>query len=125
MARDPRAFLWDVRESADAILRFTAARTEREYRQDEMLRAAVERHFEIIGEALNRLTRANPALATRIPGARQAIAFRNLLIHGYAVVDDATVWRTVRDDLPGLRETVAELLGELDDDPDSAAPSSA
>lgn len=72
MARDPRAFLWDVRESADAILRFTAARTEREYRQDEMLRAAVERHFEIIGEALNRLTRANPVwrLAFRARGRR-------------------------------------------------------
>jgi hypothetical protein len=42
-----------------------------------------------------------PALADRIPASARAVAFRNLLIHGYAAVDDATVWRTVQEDLPG------------------------
>jgi len=52
MERDPRAFLWDARESADAIAQFIAGRTLEQYLQDAMLRAAVERHFEILGEAL-------------------------------------------------------------------------
>lgn len=58
MERDPRSFLWDVRESGDAILRFIAGRSLDDYLADDMLSAAVERHFEIIGEALNRLAKA-------------------------------------------------------------------
>jgi len=63
MERDPRSFLWDARESADSILRFSAGRTADDYLSGAMLRAAVERHFEIIGETLNRLTKAGPDIA--------------------------------------------------------------
>jgi uncharacterized protein with HEPN domain len=113
MQRDPKSFLWDARESADSILRFISGRTEADYLADPMLRAAVERHFEIIGEALNRLAKAAPEIAARIPDLSRAVAFRNLLIHGYASVDDATVWRTTQEDLPALREAVAVTLAEL------------
>jgi uncharacterized protein with HEPN domain len=115
LQRDPRSFLWDARESADNILRFIHGRNETDYLADAMLRAAVERHFEIIGEALNQLAKAAPNLAARIPDLTRAVAFRNLLIHGYAAVDDATVWRTTQEDLPGLRAHVASLLEELGD----------
>jgi uncharacterized protein with HEPN domain len=114
MERDPRSYLWDARESADAILRFIAGRSADDYLADAMLRAAVERHFEIIGEALNRLAKAAPAIAARIPDLSRAIAFRNLLIHGYATVDDATVWRTAREDLPPLRAAIAAELAVAD-----------
>jgi uncharacterized protein with HEPN domain len=53
MQRDPRAFLWDVRESALAIQAFTAGMDAEQYTQNAMVQAAVERKFEIIGEALN------------------------------------------------------------------------
>jgi uncharacterized protein with HEPN domain len=117
MERDPRSFLWDARTSADAILRYTANKSEAAYLADDMLRAAVERHFEIIGEALNRLAKTAPDIAVRIPELARAVAFRNLLIHGYANVDDPTVWRTTQEDLPGLRAIVAALLAELGDLP--------
>jgi uncharacterized protein with HEPN domain len=117
MERDPRCLLWDVREGADAVLRFIAGKSADDYLADEMLRAAVERRFEIIGEALSRLAKASPELAVRIPDLDRAIAFRNLLIHGYAVIDDATVWRTAREDLPGLRDRVVALLAELEKKP--------
>jgi uncharacterized protein with HEPN domain len=79
-----------------------------------MLRAAVERHVEIIGEALSRFTKSSPALAARIPDLARAVAFRNLLIHGYRIVDSQTVWRTAREDLPVLRDAVATLLSQLE-----------
>jgi uncharacterized protein with HEPN domain len=113
MERDSRTFLWDARESADAIARFTAGRTSEQYLADEMLRAAVERHFEIIGEALNRLSQTDPGVAAKVPDIRQAIAFGNLLIHGYASIDDRIVWRTASEDLPKMREAIAPLLVEL------------
>lgn len=115
MERDPRGFLWDVRESADAIQRFIAGRSLDDYLEDDMLTAAVERHFEIIGEALNRLAKTAPHIAVRIPDLANAVAFRNLLIHGYATVDQGIVWRTAREDLPRMRQVVADLLVELGD----------
>lgn len=63
-----------------------------------MLRSAVERQFEIIGEALSQLARADPTLAERVPDLRRIIGFRNVLIHGYDRVDAAAVWRVVEDD---------------------------
>ena len=113
MARDPQAFLWDVRESADAIAGYATGRTLADYIAQRLLRSAVEREFEIIGEALNQLSRIAPDIAARIPELPRAVAFRNLLIHGYATVDDATVWLTMHEDLPALRANVAELLAEL------------
>jgi uncharacterized protein with HEPN domain len=52
-------------------------------------------------------------LAQRIPYIREIIAFRNLLIHGYAVVEHDRVWRIAETSLPGLRATVAALLQEM------------
>ena len=53
MQRDPRAFLWDVRESATQIQTFVAGMDAPAYAVNAMAQAAVERKFEIIGEALN------------------------------------------------------------------------
>jgi uncharacterized protein with HEPN domain len=106
MPRDPRAFLWDARDAADAIATFIKGRTLAEYLSDRLLRSAVERQCEIVGEALNRPSRHAPELAALIPALPRAVAFRNLLIHGYATVDDATVWRTVIEDMPLLAADV-------------------
>jgi uncharacterized protein with HEPN domain len=113
MECDPRTFLWDVCDSADMILGFIHGSTIEHYIGDAMMRAAVERHFEIIGEALNRLAKDSPEIAAKIPNLPSAIAFRNLLIHGYSRIDDAIVWRTAHNDLPVLRKNVADALMAL------------
>jgi uncharacterized protein with HEPN domain len=113
MVRDPRSLLWDAREAADAVMLFTRDRRLDDYIADRMLSAAVERKFEVLGEALNKLSKVAPDLAVKIPELRRIVAFRNLLIHGYASVDDAVVWRTAKDDVPALRETIAALLAGL------------
>lgn len=112
MRRDPKAFLWDIRDSADAIAEFTTGRTFKDYQRDRMLRSAVERQFEIIGEALGQMSKVAPDIATQIPDFARIVAFRNLLIHGYAVVDDAIVWRTLKEDLPALRASADRLLSD-------------
>lgn len=111
MKRDPRSLLWDAREAADAIGAMTAGRTFADFDGDIVLRSAVERQFEIVGEALAQLSRLDPRLAERIPDYREIVAFRNILIHGYAVIDRARVWRVVEHDLPRLRSVLHQLLG--------------
>ena len=71
MQRDPRAFLWDVQQAAEAITQFTAGLDVAGYRTNPMIRSAVERQFEIIGEALNRLSKETPDLAKRVPDLGQ------------------------------------------------------
>jgi len=78
-----------------------------------MLRAAVERKFEVIGEALSQAQRCSPQILGRISNDQQIIAFRNRLIHGYATVRNALVWDIIAAYLPGLHAEVVRLLDEL------------
>jgi uncharacterized protein with HEPN domain len=78
-----------------------------------MAQAAVERKFEIIGEALNQLAKLDGAMAARIPDLPQVVAFRNQLIHGYASVKVSTVWNIAQSSLPQLLNAVQALLEEL------------
>lgn len=57
MARDPRAYLWDAREAAKAILTFVQGLDAVGYSSSDLVQAAVERKFEVIGESLNQLAR--------------------------------------------------------------------
>lgn len=100
MRRDVRAYLADVLEASGLIGRFTATRDLEAYRSDAMMRSAVERQLGIIGEAH--------------PGRRTHRGIRNVLAHGYDIVDDEVVWKAVTLDVPRLNATVAALLAELE-----------
>jgi uncharacterized protein with HEPN domain len=110
MRLEAKKHLEDVRRAAELIFQFTAGKRKSEYGEAPMLRSAVERQFEIIGEALVRLRGDAPEISDRIPNHRRIIAFRNILIHGYDAVDDDVVWDVVQHDLPILHELVQSLL---------------
>ena len=112
MQPEARPALEDVRLAGTLILEFVAGKTFSDYEQSALLRSGVERQFEIIGEALNRLGKIDLDTARSIPDRKRIIAFRNILVHGYDVVDDGVVWDVVRGSLPALLEHVRELLGE-------------
>ena len=113
MPHDPRAYLWDAHEATNAILDFVAGVDLATYASTPLLHSAVERKFEIIGEALNQLSKCDHALAERIPELASIVAFRNLLIHGYAIVDHPRVWRVIHESLPQLHTVITALLEEL------------
>jgi len=104
--------LEDVRQAADLIEDFVAGKNLDEYSSDPLLRSAVERQFQIIGEALNRLSRTDPSVAERISDTSRIIAFRNVLTHGYDLVDQPLVWGVIHTNLPALRDEVEALLAE-------------
>ena len=91
MPHEPRKLLWDARDALDAVSGFITGKTREEFVADRLLRSGVERQFEIAGEALAKLAKLNPRTALRITDLRRAVAFRNVLIHGYADVDPELV----------------------------------
>ncbi len=110
-AKSPR-WLGDISHHSAFIIDACAGRSVDDYASDEMLRLAVERSFEIIGEALNRLHRHDPDLAAKISHSSAIIGFRNILAHGYDIVEEAQVWKVIIEDLPVLRNEVDALLSE-------------
>ena len=102
MQLEAKKYLYDVQEAASRIADFTSGKTLDNYRASALLRSAVERQFEIMGEALAQLAKLDAALVARVQEHRRIIAFRNVLIHGYADVDDRFVWDIVQAKLPAL-----------------------
>ena len=107
-----RKLLFDVQDSARSIRDWCRNRTFAEYEADRQFRRAVEREFEIIGEALNQLSHEDPPAAERIPLLPRIVGFRNRIIHGYDAIDDATVWGVIEGHLPMLLTEVEALLQE-------------
>jgi uncharacterized protein with HEPN domain len=77
------------------------------YLQNKVLQLATERQFEIIGEAISRLSRIDEAkLMEIIPDYRKIIGFRNIIAHGYDVIDQAVLWDFAVNKVPELLEQV-------------------
>ncbi len=112
MKRDPKVLLWDAQQAAEAIATMLAGKTFEQFDLDMVLHSAVERKFEIVGEALAQLARVDAQLAASIPRLPEIVAFRNLLIHSYAVINRKRVWEIVGSDLPVLRATLNKLLAD-------------
>jgi uncharacterized protein with HEPN domain len=102
--------LEDIRDAAAFIREVAKGKSLADYDSDRILRHAIERNFEIIGEAIKRLAQHDAKTAARINDYRQIIAFRNVLIHGYDLVDHALVWSTIENQIPILLRDVEALL---------------
>jgi uncharacterized protein with HEPN domain len=110
MRLEAKQCLEDIRQASELILQFTAGKVFADYESDTLLRSGVERQFEIIGEAVNRLSKIDRALVAALPDAPRIVAFRNILIHGYDVVDDHVVWDVIQKNVAPLQARVCSLL---------------
>ena len=110
MQLEAKKYLFDVRQACARVAEFTKGKSFADYEQDPMLKAAVERQFEIVGEALNRLAKLDASVVEQITDHRRIIAFRNILVHAYAQIDNRVVWGVVEANLPALTAEVGALL---------------
>jgi uncharacterized protein with HEPN domain len=108
--RDVRVHLFDILTAAEAVGSFVVGRTLEDYRRNLMLRSAVERQLEILGEAMARALKVEPGLGLLVPDARRIIDFRNVVAHGYDVLDDARVWDVAVRLAPRLQDCVRRVL---------------
>ena len=88
MQNNVLAYLFDIQTSALAVKEFVRNHTLETYSTNDLLRSAVERKFEIMGEALSRIKKENPEYLEKIKCHRDIISFRNILIHGYDSIDN-------------------------------------
>jgi uncharacterized protein with HEPN domain len=109
MRLEVRKYVYDIEQAAGRLRDFVRGKTVDDYLSDAMLRAAVERQFEIIGEAVGKMAALDSESAGRIRNYRKLIAFRNVLIHGYAEVDDRLVWDMIEGHLPLLLADIQSI----------------
>lgn len=119
-ARLPK-HLHDALTAARLAMEFVAGLDDVSYAASVLVRSAVERQLEILGEAARRSLDEDGALRERIPELPLAVALRNRIIHGYDKVEHAIVFDTVTRDLPALVERVESELSRLPAPDDSAS----
>jgi uncharacterized protein with HEPN domain len=110
MNDETRKSLIDILQAASEIQGFVSGMAFVAYQNSLVTQRAVERDFEIIGEALNRIMRTNPMLLETVSEHPRIIGFRNILIHGYDIVDEMIVWTAITNHLPKLVGEIEAIL---------------
>lgn len=113
-SRDPRVALHDAMMTAEWLERRCAGISFDQFVSDDILQAAVERKLEVVGEALARAKRMSPALAEEVPDLHRIIGLRNVLAHGYDVIDCQEIHLIVTVEVPGLAAALRRLPGMED-----------
>jgi len=109
MQLEIKKYLFDIRESIESIEKYLGDKRDFNiYMSDKMLRRAVEREFEIIGEAMSRIEKLDSSI--EISSKRQIISMRNRVIHGYDKIDNEIIWGTIVRHLPTLKIEIEDRL---------------
>jgi uncharacterized protein with HEPN domain len=110
MKDETRKNLVDILQAAEEIQSFVHGMDFNTYRDHLVTQRAVERDFEIIGEALTRIKKIDQELIEKISEHYRIIGFRNILIHGYDIIDEMIVWKAVVNHLPILIQEINQIL---------------
>jgi uncharacterized protein with HEPN domain len=109
MRPETKKYLYDVNVAINSIFEYLGEKCVfAEYLDNKLLRRAIEREIEIIGEAINNALKQDPAL--QIDNARRIVDTRNWVIHGYDKVDDVIIWGIVVNHLPKLQQEIQKYL---------------
>jgi uncharacterized protein with HEPN domain len=112
MERNVQAYLYDIVTACRRIATFTAEMTLEAYSSDICTKAACKSMFEILGESLRRMRTDFPDVFAQIPDAVEMIAFRNIIAHGYDIIDDELVWSSITSEVPPLTHLCEQLLND-------------
>lgn len=110
MRPEGRKHVFDMISAVRAVTQFAEGKTRKDYETDLLLRSAIERQLQILGEALIRLRRVDPESVDQISRAREIVGFRNVVVHAYDQVSESVVWSIVEHYLPPLLRELQTLL---------------
>jgi uncharacterized protein with HEPN domain len=110
MTYEIQKYLFDIQDCINRIENFVGSpKIFQNYVSNLMLQQAVERNFEIMGEAMNNILKINPNIS--ITNARKIVDARNKIIHGYDSIEPENIWNIIIRHLPLLKIEVDTLLG--------------
>ena len=112
MKHEIASFLKDVLTAIESIEGFLDGVDETAFVTSDLIRAAVERKFIIIGEALSQIDKLGFSDQVTIEELQQIIGFRHRLVHGYRLIDGRRVYAAAKDGMPALKLTIANLLAK-------------
>ncbi len=115
MRRDIRKICFDILQAIEELEEFTSGKVLTNYQSDRMLKMAVEREFEIIGEALKRMNVDFPNKFVLLKDGRRIIDFRNILAHGYDAISDEVVWSIIENNLSILKREIQDIFTEANE----------
>jgi len=110
MRHKPSKLREDILRSVQEIESFCHGRTFHDFQEDRALQLIVERELEIIGEALARLRRDHPDLSEQIRDIHKIIGLRNVLAHGYDVLEHEILWDIVQNKLTLIKHDI-QMIG--------------
>jgi len=109
MLLEIKKYLFDIQTSIDSINSYLGDNRDfNAYKTNKLLKRAIERELEIVGEAAGRILKIDPGFP--IENARKIVDLRNWVIHGYDIIDDVIIWGIISIQLPILKDQVAVLL---------------
>jgi len=103
MQREIEKLVFDIQKAIEEIENFTNGKDFSDFQKDRSLQLIVEREFEIIGEALNRLCRIVPDIEQKLPETYRIIGLRNIIAHGYDILEYEILWDIVENKIPLLK----------------------
>lgn len=115
MRPESGAYLWDATQASRLAREFSQTTTKSEFSEDLLVRSAVERQLEILGEALRRLRSSDPSTAERVEGLDRIVGMRNVIAHEYGEIDYEILWHVVTTSIPRLIPILEELVAEARD----------
>ena len=109
MLLEIKKYLFDIKTSIDSINNYLGDNRDfNAYKTNKLLKRAIERELEIIGEAAGRILKIDSSFP--IENARRIVDLRNWVIHGYDIIDDIIIWGIISKQLPVLKNQVEVLL---------------
>lgn len=112
MRPETASALFDMDLAAGRIAEAIRGKSFEQYGADWLLQSAIERQFEILGEALVRIRQYEKPVFDQIPDALKIVALRNIIIHGYDAVDSVILWDLAQEKVPALINILAGMLAE-------------
>ena len=103
-------FLYDVKIAIEEIDSYfeTEPRNFDNYKKKSLLKRAIERNLEIIGEAVSRILKEDPSFP--VENAKRIIGLRNQIIHGYDSISDENIWGIITIHLPKLKSEIDSMI---------------
>ena len=107
-ARDQQR-LKHIIEPIDNIFEFISDKSFADFENEKMLRFAIIKNLEIVGEAAYMITPELKLQHHEIPW-EDIVAMRHILVHDYYQIKNEIVWLTIQSDLPSLKKQIGQLI---------------